>query len=76
MGGDGADIIDGGDGIDTNSFEDLGAGVRASIDRGFARADGVRETFTNIENLTGTNFDDGLGGDDGDNVLLLSLIHI
>ena len=70
MGGDGADIIDGGDGIDTNSFEDLGAGVRASIDRGFARADGVRETFTNIENLTGTNFDDGLGGDDGDNVLL------
>ena len=69
-GSTGTDVIDGGDGVDTNSFEDIGLGVEASINNGTATYGMVSETFTNIENLTGTDFDDRLGGDAGDNVLI------
>ena len=69
LGGGGTDVINGGDGVDTNSFEDIGLGVEASINNGTATYGMVTETFTNIENLTGTDFDDRLGGDAGDNVL-------
>ena len=70
LGGGGTDVINGGDGVDTNSFEDIGLGVEASINNGTATYGMVTETFTNIENLTGTDFDDRLGGDAGDNVLI------
>lgn len=70
LGSGGTDSIDGGDGIDTNSFEDIGQAVTASIADGTASYGMVNETFTNIENLTGTNFDDSLTGDAADNVLL------
>ena len=70
LGGGGTDVINGGDGVDTNSFEDIGLGVEASINNGTATYGMVSETFTNIENLTGTDFDDRLGGDAGDNVLI------
>ena len=69
-GSTGTDVIDGGDGVDTNSFQDIGVGVEANINNGTATYGGVSETFTNIENLTGTDFDDRLGGDAGDNVLI------
>ena len=70
LGGGGTDDIDGGDGIDTNSFEDIGQAVTASIADGTADYGPVNETFTNIENLTGTAFGDSLTGDAGDNVLI------
>ena len=69
VGGGGTDIIDGGDGIDTNSFAGIGAGVTANIADGTASYGMVNETFTNIENLTGSSNDDNLTGDDGDNIL-------
>ena len=68
-GGGGTDIIDGGAGNDTNSFAGIGTGVTASIEDGTASYGMVNETFTNIENLTGSSFDDDLTGDDNDNVL-------
>ena len=62
-GGGGTDIIDGGEGIDTNSFEGIGLGVTATVDEngdGTAAYGEVNETFTGIENLTGSDNDDVL----------------
>ncbi|GAB5454741.1 MAG: hypothetical protein Hens2KO_09700 [Henriciella sp.] len=65
----GTDIIDGGEGNDTNSFEGIGAGVTANIAAGTASYGMVNETFTNIENLRGSDNDDNLRGDGNVNVL-------
>jgi len=62
-GGGGTDIIDGGAGNDTNSFEGIGLGVEATVNAdgtGTAAYGSVNETFTGIENLTGTSNDDVL----------------
>ena len=59
----GTDSIHGGDGIDTNSFQGIGSGVTATIqadNSGTASHGQIRETFTGIENLTGSDFDDVL----------------
>ena len=70
-GGGGTDVIDGGAGIDTNSFADIGTGVSAFLgEAGTASHGNIRESFTNIENLTGTEFNDHLFGDSGNNVLI------
>jgi len=66
----GTDVIDGGDGNDTNSFEGIGADVTADIAAGTANYGMVSETFTNIENLTGSTGNDTLSGDGGANVLI------
>lgn len=62
-GGGGTDIISGGDGSDTNSFAGIGLGVTATVaadGTGTASYGGVNETFTGIENLTGSDNDDVL----------------
>ena len=61
VGGGGTDVIDGGEGNDTNSFEGIGSGVTASVaadGTGTADYGMVNESFTGIENLTGTDNDD------------------
>jgi Ca2+-binding RTX toxin-like protein len=75
-GGEGADMLDGGDGIDTAIYTGSDAGVRVSL-RGFALigqgssgGDAEGDTLVNIENLTGSNYDDELVGSDEDNRLL------
>jgi Ca2+-binding RTX toxin-like protein len=68
-GGGGQDVIDGGEGIDTNSFEGIGVGVTANIGAGTASYGMVNETFTNIENLLGSDNDDSLRGDGNVNVI-------
>lgn len=71
-GGGGTDVIDGGDGIDTNSFAGIGLGVTATINAdgtGTAAYGPVSETFTSIENLTGSDNDDILTGNDSVNVI-------
>jgi len=63
VGINGTDIISGGAGIDTNSFQGIGSGVTATVNgdnSGTATYGNVTETFTGIENLTGTDFDDVL----------------
>ena len=63
IGGGGTDVIDGGAGIDTNSFEGIGLGVTATVaadGTGTASYGQVNESFTGIENLTGTDNDDVL----------------
>ena len=71
-GGGGTDIIDGGAGIDTNSFQGIGFDVIATINEdgtGTAAYGPVNETFTGIENLTGSDNNDTLTGNSGVNVL-------
>ncbi|HEX5393417.1 MAG TPA: hypothetical protein VFW68_09055 [Rhodocyclaceae bacterium] len=69
-GGAGADLLDGGDGTNTASYSGANAGVSASLvsfanNTGDARGD----TYTNIQNLLGSNFADSLEGDRNNNVL-------
>jgi Ca2+-binding RTX toxin-like protein len=62
-GGGGTDVIEGGAGIDTNSFQGIGFGVTATVaadGTGTAAYGQVDETFTGIENLTGSDNDDVL----------------
>jgi Ca2+-binding RTX toxin-like protein len=69
-GGSGNDDMDGGDGIDTLSYLTSNVGVLVSLTSGTAEGGhAVGDTFTNIENLSGSGFNDTLTGDILDNVL-------
>lgn len=70
IGGAGSDYIDGGTGIDTLSYE--GATTWVSADLGannFWNGDAAWDNVINVENLTGTNFDDYLYGNASGNVI-------
>lgn len=70
VGGAGADTIDGGDGIDEARYVSSSAGVDVRLDANTASGgDANGDTFSNIENLLGSIFDDILLGDGGSNVL-------
>ena len=72
-GGSGADILDGGNGSDTATYASSSAGVKVDLGlAGTAQAgdgDVLGDTLVNIENLTGSAYDDILIGDSGANVL-------
>ena len=66
----GADDLQGGNGTDTASYAHAGAAVRASLnDASSNTGDAAGDSYTSIENLTGSNFDDTLAGNGGVNVL-------
>lgn len=70
LGGAGADDLDGGAGNDTASYLTSTARVQADLlETTVTVGDAVGDTFTDIENLTGTNFNDTLRGDNADNIL-------
>jgi Ca2+-binding RTX toxin-like protein len=67
---DGADALNGGAGIDTASYAHSNAGVTVDISgvvTGTNHAAG--DTFSSIENITGSNFNDVLYGNSQDNIL-------
>jgi serralysin len=67
----GADYIDGGAGIDTASYATSPSGVNVSLMTGMGTGgDAQGDTLVNIENLTGSNFDDTLEGNAGNNKLV------
>ena len=67
----GADHLDGGAGIDTASYAASSSGVTVSLMTGTGSGgDAQGDTLTNIENLTGSNFDDTLEGNAGNNKLV------
>ena len=67
----GADTLDGGLGIDTATYAASAAGVNVSLATGHGSGgDAQGDTLVNIENLTGSNFNDTLEGDAGNNVLV------
>ena len=69
-GGDGADIIDGGSGTDTADYRDSSFGVTVNLttNTGFG-GDAEGDSLISIERLWGSNRDDDLLGDSGNNVL-------
>ncbi|EGF33000.1 putative hemolysin-adenlyate cyclase protein [Oxalobacteraceae bacterium IMCC9480] len=69
-GGGGADVLDGGAGIDTLGYAGSQEGVSVNLAAGLASGgDAEGDTFVNVENILGSSFDDILTGDTGDNLL-------
>ncbi len=69
-GGAGADKLVGGEGSDTADYSASGAAVNVNLATGAASgADATGDSFSSVENVTGSKFDDVLTGDHGANVL-------
>ena len=69
-GGAGADTIDGGAGKDTVSYSGASAAVVADLaTSGNNQGEAVGDTFSSMENITGSSHNDILGGDGSANVL-------
>lgn len=72
IGNGGGDQFDGGDNIDTVSYANVNVGVTAHLATGsqaFNSGAAAGDTYTDIENLTGSAFNDTLVGDSGRNEL-------
>ena len=70
VGGAGADLLNGQAGLDAASYEDATAGLIADLQ--FAAnntGDAAGDTYVSIEWLYGSNFNDSLRGDAGDNLI-------
>ncbi|ADG93151.1 Hemolysin-type calcium-binding region [Arcobacter nitrofigilis DSM 7299] len=67
--GSGKDNISLGLGTDTVTYEKSESGVHANLSDEGTLGDALGDTYDGVENLTGTNFDDYLIGDEGDNTL-------
>jgi Ca2+-binding RTX toxin-like protein len=68
--GSGYDYVDGGDGIDTVSYSESWDKVIVNLTTGISQyGEASRDKLVNVENLTGSKFDDALTGDAGTNVL-------
>jgi Ca2+-binding RTX toxin-like protein len=69
-GGGGADTLQGGSGIDTVQYSDSGSGVTVELLVGTGSGGTAEgDTFSSIENVLGSVYDDTLSGDDDANVL-------
>lgn len=68
-GGAGADQLIGGDGIDTATYVNASSAVWADLSAGGVTGEAQGDTYSGIENLTGSNFGDILSGNAGDNVI-------
>jgi len=68
--GAGNNILNGGNGTDTVSYLYATAGVNASLATGQATGGSGTDTLLNIENLAGSNYDDVLTGNTGNNDLV------
>jgi len=69
-GGPGGDRLNGGAGSDTASYEFSSAGVTVNLATGTSSgADAERDSFSSIENLLGSSFNDRLTGSAGANLI-------
>ena len=71
IGGGGDDTLDGGEGTDTADYSDAASGVSLNLSLTTAQDTGGsgNDTLLNIENLTGSQYDDVLIGNSGSNQL-------
>src|SRR5262249_47419920 len=70
IGGAAGDKLDGGLGLDTASYATATSGVYVFFgDLGHATGDAIGDTFSSIENMTGSAFSDVLGMGDDANVI-------
>jgi len=67
----GDDVLDGGDGSDTADYKAAAAAIEVDLSTGGADndGDGGEDTFTSIENISGSIYDDVISGDIFDNTL-------
>ncbi|MBP1862247.1 beta strand repeat-containing protein [Rhizobium herbae] len=71
IGGTGADALSGGDGTDRASYQTATSGVIASLTTPASNTgDADGDTYSSIENLTGSAFNDTLTANSADNVLI------
>ena len=71
IGGAGADDLFGGEGSDTASYEGSNEAVNVNLATGaYSGGHAEGDTLTDIQNLTGSDYNDILEGDEGDNVLI------
>ncbi|VVN96522.1 Bifunctional hemolysin/adenylate cyclase [Pseudomonas fluorescens] len=68
-GGAGWDILNGGAGVDIVSYDDSKEGLSASLNWGPRSGIALNHTYIDIEGLRGSQFNDQLIGDSGDNIL-------
>lgn len=69
-GGEGADDLDGGRGIDTATYVDAATGVNANLTSSNQNSgEATGDSYSNIENLTGSEFNDALTGNSSNNIL-------
>jgi Ca2+-binding RTX toxin-like protein len=69
-GGGGADVLNGGAGMDTLSYANSPSGVTVSLaNPSMGTGEAAGDTYLSVENVIGSDFDDTLSGDDLDNVL-------
>ena len=71
LGEGGNDTIDGGEGSDRVFYGNAAAGVDVDLALGVASddGDGGSDILINIENVSGSSFDDTITGDDGNNII-------
>jgi len=69
IGGSGGDVLIGGDGIDTADYT-TAAGVHVDLAGGGNTGEAAGDTFSGIENIVGSAYNDDLAGDGGDNALV------
>ena len=69
MGGPGADDLNGGAGFDFTQYNNATAGVNLSLISGGTAGDAAGDSFTDIEGVVGSNFNDTIGGSNIDNTL-------
>ena len=70
IGGAGADVLDGGTGIDTADYRDSSSGLRVSLqDPSGNTGIAIGDSYSGIENLAGSAFNDTLRGDAAGNRL-------
>jgi Ca2+-binding RTX toxin-like protein len=63
-------VFDGGLGVDTLSYLNAGSAVTVNMATGTASGGGGNDKFSNMENITGSPFNDTLTGDANNNVLI------
>ena len=68
-GGTGADMLDGGAGNDTATYIDETSAVNINLRTGTVSGAAAGDSYVDIENITGTDFDDVITGDFGNNIL-------
>jgi Ca2+-binding RTX toxin-like protein len=70
VGGVGADAMDGGAGQDEVRYHEAGMGLKADlVNSAVNTGDAAGDTYSSVEDLLGSNFNDTLSGDDFANVL-------
>ncbi len=72
VGGAGNDTLDGGSGTDTVNYSNADAAITVDLSDTSAQDTGSAgtDTITNIENVTGSNYDDNISGNGSDNILI------